>query len=60
MATQRLADAPESRLLEATLQMELFAVAAAAASLFLLRVFLVFLSVYVGSGALHQSLSQNC
>ena len=57
MATQRLADA---LLLEATLQMELFAVAAASASFFLLRVFLVFLSVYVGSGPLHQSLSQNC
>uniref|UniRef100_A0A8C2PGM3 Uncharacterized protein n=1 Tax=Capra hircus TaxID=9925 RepID=A0A8C2PGM3_CAPHI len=46
MATQRLADAPESRLQEAALQMELFAVAAAAASLFLLLVFLVFVSVY--------------
>lgn len=56
MATQRLAAAPESRLQEAALPMELFAVAAAAASLFLL----VFVSVYVGSGPPHQSPSQNC
>lgn len=40
--------------------MELFAAAAAAASLFLLLVFLIFISVYVGSRPLHQPLSQNC
>lgn len=60
MATRRLEAARQSGRQEAELRMELFAVAAAAASLFLLLVFLIFISVYVGSGPLHQPLSQNC
>uniref|UniRef100_A0A8C8Y405 Uncharacterized protein n=1 Tax=Panthera leo TaxID=9689 RepID=A0A8C8Y405_PANLE len=46
MATRRREAAGESPRPEAALRMELFAVAAAAASLFLLLVFLIFLSVY--------------
>lgn len=44
----------------AELRMELFAVTAVAASLFLLLLFLVFISVYVSSGPRPQPLSQNC
>uniref|UniRef100_A0A668KLV5 Cardiac and apoptosis-related long non-coding RNA n=1 Tax=Mus musculus TaxID=10090 RepID=A0A668KLV5_MOUSE len=40
--------------------MELFAVTAVAASLFLLLLFLVFISIYVGSNPGPQPLSQNC
>lgn len=60
MATRRREAAGESPRPEAALRMELFAVAAAAASLFLLLVFLIVLSVYVGSGPLHQPLAQSC
>lgn len=60
MATRLLDAAQESRSREAAPRTELFPVAAAAASLFLLMVFLIFISVYVGSGPLHQSLPQHC
>lgn len=60
MAMRSPAQARQLGLREAALRMELFAAAAAAASLFLLLVFLIFVSVYVGSGPLHQPLSQNC
>lgn len=59
-ATGRPAATRESCLREAALRLELFAAAAAAASLFVLLVFLIFLSVFVGYGRLHQPLSQNC
>lgn len=60
MATQRSALARQLGLREAALRMELFAAGAAAASLFLLLVFIIFVSVYVGSAPLHQPLSQDC
>lgn len=55
-----LASTREYPLRETARRMEVFAVAAAAASLFLLLVFLIFISVYVGSGPLHHPLPQNC
>ena len=60
MATQGLATARQSGLREAALRKELFSWAAAGAGLFLRLVFLIFVSVYVGSGPLHQPLYQNC
>lgn len=61
MATQRPAAWTRERgLRELALQMELVAAVAAAATLFLLLIFIIFASVYVGSGPVHQPLPQNC
>lgn len=40
--------------------MEFFALAALAVCLFLLLVFLIFISVYLSSGGHYQPLTQNC
>lgn len=55
MATQGLATARQSGLRAAALRKELFSWAAAAGGLLL-----IFVSVSVGSGPLHQPLHQNC
>lgn len=60
MATQSPALARQLGLREASLRMEVFAAGAAVATIFLLLVFLIFVSVYVGSRPVHQTLSQNC
>lgn len=51
---------PGALVASAKLRMELFAVTAVAASLFLLLLFMVFISVYIGSSPSPQPLSQNC